>query len=77
MLNEKEPLTSAVEACKFLARNAGIGEAKQSPQNNSERFVITINLGADVEKYDKSIKIDANDSPETVALEAITARDND
>jgi hypothetical protein len=75
MLNEKEPLSSAVECGKFLARNAGIGDAKQPMPNNSERFVITINLGADVEKYDKSIKIDANDTPEAVALKAITAPD--
>ena len=61
MLRETEPFASVIDAGKYLARNAGLGEPKTAA-NTSERFVITINLGADtVEHYDKSIAIDAND----------------
>jgi len=62
-----ENLGAATEVAKFLARNAGIGEGKTDAKSAAERFVITINLGADVdgrpviERYDKSIAIDAND----------------
>jgi hypothetical protein len=63
----REPLVAATDVAKLLAKNAGVGEAKNGDKPLSERFVITINLGADVdgkpvvEKYDKSITIDAHD----------------
>jgi hypothetical protein len=66
-LDLKEPLPAATDVAKLLARNAGIGEAKAENKNASERFVITINLGADtegkpvIEKYDKSLTVDAHD----------------
>lgn len=62
ILNENEPLPAVVEAHKLLTRNAGMGEGADTG-NSSDRFVITINLGADTEHYDKSIAIDANDTP--------------
>jgi hypothetical protein len=66
-LDMREPLVAATDVAKLLAKNAGVGEAKAGDKPASERFVITINLGADVdgkpvvEKYDKSIEIDAHD----------------
>ena len=66
-IDRNENLGAATEVAKFFARNAGIGSDKGEQKNASERFVITINLGADVdgkpviEKYDKSLTIDAND----------------
>lgn len=56
-----EPLASVIEGAKFLAKVAGIGETKIDPKAASDRFVITINLGADVEHYNKSIEINPND----------------
>lgn len=56
-----EPLTSVIEGAKFLAKVAGIGETKTDPKAASDRFVITINLGADTEHYNKSIEINPND----------------
>jgi hypothetical protein len=48
-----EPLPGVVELAKLLAKMAGIGEAAQ---NNAptERFKITINLGADVQQFEKT-----------------------
>lgn len=66
-LNAEEKLPDATEVAKFFARNAGVGVDKPDAKSAAERFVITINLGADtegkplIEKYDKSIAIDAND----------------
>jgi hypothetical protein len=59
-MRDDTPLPAAVEVGKLLAKTAGIGEGK-AEKNFAERFVITINLGSDVEHYDKSITIDAND----------------
>jgi hypothetical protein len=48
-----ELLTGVVELAKLLAKMAGVGEtnAQQAP---TERFKITINLGADVASFEKS-----------------------
>ena len=64
-MNKEEPLVNVLGTLKQLCQNAGIGDPK-TQTSASERFVITINLGADqVEHYDKSIAIDVNDiSPE-------------
>ena len=74
-MDGKEPLVAANETGKLVARLGGIGEPKVNGQGNAgERFVITINLGADVdgkavvEKYDKSIDIDVNDVPGKVGV---------
>jgi hypothetical protein len=60
-MDANESLSNATEAAKFVAKLAGLGEVKISPASASDRFVITINLGADVETYNKSIAIDPND----------------
>lgn len=60
-MSRDEPLVGVLGTFKQLCQNAGIGDPKVTPSNASERFVITINMGADVEHYDKSISIDAND----------------
>jgi hypothetical protein len=77
-LDLKEPLPAATDVAKLLARNAGIGEAKSEAKGASERFVITINLGADVdgkpvvEKYDKSIAVETPHATEAqLSLESL------
>jgi hypothetical protein len=60
MLDPNEPFTSVLEGFKQLCRNAGIGDPKNE-QRVQDRFVITINLGADTETYNKSVTIDPND----------------
>jgi hypothetical protein len=76
-LDLKEPLPAATDVAKLLARNAGIGEAKSEAKGASERFVITINLGADtegkpvIEKYDKSLTVDAHDIDPAAARKTV------
>lgn len=60
MLDPNEPFPGVLGAFKQLCQNAGIGDPK-TEQKPSDRFVITINLGADTETYNKSVAIDAND----------------
>jgi hypothetical protein len=60
-LQATEPLTSIIETMKMVAKIGGIGEVKVNPQSAADRFVITINLGADTEHYNKSIEINPND----------------
>jgi hypothetical protein len=60
-----------IEAIKELRATAAVGSNPDRPAE-SERFIITINLGEHVEHYDKSIKIDVSDegSPNNlIALE--------
>jgi hypothetical protein len=61
-LNEAapQPLAALTGFGSLLTKTAGIGDPK-SVTNNAERFVIQINLGADTEKYDKTIEVTAND----------------
>lgn len=61
MLDPTEPLTSVLDTFKQFCKNAGIGMEKSGEKPASERFVITINLGADTEHYNKSIEVNAND----------------
>jgi hypothetical protein len=62
-----EHLSDMIDAAKHLARNAGIGEPGKE-NKPSDRFIISINLGADtegnpiIETYDKSIDVDAADT---------------
>ena len=74
-LDEREPLASVATVGRLLAQTAGLGENRQEQKNN-ERFIIQINLGADVtETYNKSIEINPNDvDPGTLA---ITGREKD
>jgi hypothetical protein len=47
-----EPLSSVVQLAAFLAKIGGLGEQAQTA-TPGEKFKITINLGADVEKFEK------------------------
>ena len=60
-MSATESLANTTEAAKFVAKLAGLGEAKLTPENKSDRFVITINLGGDVETFNKSVEINPND----------------
>jgi hypothetical protein len=53
-------LGQSTDVGKLLMKAAGIGEPK-SEKTNAERFVITINLGADTETYDKPLAIGVDD----------------
>ena len=54
---KNEPLTGVVSALSAITKIAGIGENK-APQAAGEKFTITINLGADTLKYEKSRQIE-------------------
>jgi hypothetical protein len=76
MLDENANNRHRLDACKVLDDFSQTGPASTPA---SDRFIITINLGADlngnpiVEKYDKSIKIDPNDDASTARELVITA----
>jgi len=59
MDSEQANARHRIEAIREL-RQTAIPESPNSP-SQSERFVITINLGSDVEVYNKSIAIDPDD----------------
>ena len=59
--DRNEALPAAVDAAKFLTRTAGLTDAAGGSIPSQERFVITINLGADVEKFNKSIAVNPDD----------------
>src|SRR5215472_7561882 len=55
-LDEKQPLNARTDAARFLASIAGLGK-KERAESDSDRVVITINLGADEKlKFDKQVK---------------------
>lgn len=64
MIDPKEPMGVALDTFKQFCKNAGIGDPKVSDVAASEKFVITINLGADtkgnpvIEHYEKPIAVD-------------------
>jgi hypothetical protein len=66
MIDPKEPMAVALDTFKQFCKNAGIGDAKVSDQPVSDKFVITINLGADtkgkpvIEHYEKPVAIELN-----------------
>lgn len=64
-----EPLAGVVELAKLLGKLAGVGEPTQNnaPQ---ERFKITINLGADVQQFEKSRAIEIQQVTEGPSPEA-------
>jgi len=64
MLGPNEPLAAVADIAKFFAKTAGLGEGRPDGRS-SERFTIHIDLGGNVETFDKSIVVDANDT-ETV-----------
>lgn len=67
-------LSASTDVGKLLMKGAGIGEAK-TEKAITDRFVITINLGADtegkevIEHYDKAIAVD----PEPVVIDTSAA----
>ena len=61
MRSSEEPLPAAVETAKLLAKITGRGEAKTQQVNPAEKFVITINLGADRDA--KEIKFEKDVTP--------------
>jgi hypothetical protein len=69
-------LAASTDVAKIFMKGGGVGEAR-SEKNTAERFVITINLGADsegkevIEHYDKSIAVDPHD----IALDAKLSAD--
>lgn len=75
MLDPQEPFTSVLEAYKSLAKTAGLGDNK-AEQKPNDRFIITINLGADTETFNKSIDINPNDMNLTSEQKAITETSN-
>jgi hypothetical protein len=61
-MREETALPDATDVSKMLLKITGMGDPKME-RPGGERFVITINLGADTETYDKSIEIKANETP--------------
>jgi hypothetical protein len=53
-------LSAATDVGKLLMKAAGVGEPKNE-KANTERFVITINLGGDVETFDKPLAVGVDD----------------
>lgn len=53
MHKESEPLANIVEVARLFAKIAGAGEEKTT-NIPSEKFTITINLGADTEHFEKT-----------------------
>jgi hypothetical protein len=71
MVDATTPLNATVEAGKFLAKLAGIGEKREEGTNN-ERFVINIVMDDRKICIDKPIAT----TPKELALEAITDQNN-
>lgn len=65
MMDPKEPSDNVIEIWKQFCKNGGIG-AEKTGVPAGERFIITINLGADSEHYDKSIEV----SPQELVLDS-------
>ena len=51
---QNEPLAGVAQVAKIVADIAGVGGTNKAPAPTSEKFSITINLGADQEIYEKS-----------------------
>jgi hypothetical protein len=56
VMDENKSLSDRLEGYKIFCKGGGIGEPKAGPGNN-ERFVISINIGGETKKFDKSIDI--------------------
>jgi hypothetical protein len=77
MEDKREDLPGVIEAVKALTKIAGIGEQKQQAAPG-EKFTITINLGSDVEHFEKTRTLEIQSLPEGAganpALPARTSR---
>lgn len=62
LMSEQASPRHRIESAREL-RAISTPENQSNPTVQSERFHIVINLGSDVEVYNKSIAIDPNDSP--------------
>jgi hypothetical protein len=71
-LDDSKPLSDRLAVFNSFCKGAGIGEAKPNG-NGAERFVININMGGDIEHYDKAIAIDV--TPENPVKAAVAERD--
>lgn len=67
-MREDEPLPGVLGTFKQLCQNAGIGDPKNPMVNAAERFIISINMGGDVEHFDKSIE------PTTVDMDLVATK---
>jgi len=65
-LDEKQPLNARTDAARLLAKIGGVGE-KEASIDDSERVVITINLGEDQKlKYEQPVKPIPPSEPKTI-----------
>lgn len=57
MANTNESLANVVDGMKVLTQISGLNNnnEKSTPASAAEKFIIQINLGADIEKYEKDI----------------------
>jgi hypothetical protein len=53
MLKQNEPVANVVELAKIFTKIAGVGEDK-SQSAPTEKFHITIDLGGDIQRFEKS-----------------------
>jgi hypothetical protein len=67
VLDENKPLSDRTDVYKIICKNGGLGEPKLGPGAN-ERFVISIRINDQVQKFDKSVEINPNDiAPDEIA----------
>jgi hypothetical protein len=71
-LDDSKPLSDRASIFQMFMKGAGIGDPKPSA-SSSERFVININMGGDIEHYDKPIAIDV--TPENPVKAVVAERD--
>lgn len=72
---KNEPLAGIAQLSKVIADIAGVGGTNKAAAPATEKFQITINLGADQEVYDKSVPVtvDGNSAlpPDTSGLQSL------
>lgn len=72
MMDPKEPLPATIDAAKFMAQIGGMNTPdKTAASAPADKFIIQINMGADVEKYEKSITAET-EAPKQLQLDNIT-----
>jgi beta-phosphoglucomutase-like phosphatase (HAD superfamily) len=70
LTKQAEPLPGVVELAKLLAKLGGVGDAAQN-NTPSERFKITINLGADTLQRDATRSVITVETPNSEPLPAL------
>jgi hypothetical protein len=71
-LDDNKPLSDRTAIFQMFMKGAGIGDAKPNA-SSSERFVININMGGEVEHYDKAVAIDV--TPENPVKAVVAERE--